>query len=134
MNLPRRGEIYYADLEPTRGSEQGGIRPVLIIGNNSGNRHSSIALVACISRTKNEDGYKATHYHIKKWQEAGLKEPSYVMLEHQRTIDQSRFLNYLGSLDKNEMIGVEWYILVSAAMSKCYRRIIRRRPNHGRKK
>lgn len=94
-----RGEIYYADLSPVVGSEQGGYRPVLILQNNKGNRYSTTVIVAPISSrmTKND---LPTHVMI----EAGfLEKKSVILLEQIRTIDKKRIDEKLGSLSQEIM-------------------------------
>ena len=81
----RRGTIYYADLDPVRGNEQGGYRPVLILQNNIGNEHSPTVIIASItSRTKNK-----LPTHVKLQDMKGLEKDSVVLLEQLRTIDKS---------------------------------------------
>ena len=82
----RRGEIYYADLRPAKGCEQDGVRPVLIMQNEAGNRHSPTTIVAIIS-TKSRTHPLPTHVPISA---NGLQKVSIVKLEHIRTIDKSR--------------------------------------------
>ena len=82
----KRGEVYYADLSPVIGSEQGGLRPVLIIQNDIGNRHSPTTIVAAIT-SKKEKSEMPTHVMIKV---DGLNKKSLVLLEQLRTIDRSR--------------------------------------------
>lgn len=94
-----RGEIYYADLSPVVGSEQGGYRPVLILQNNKGNRYSTTVIVAPISSrmTKND---LPTHVMI----ETGfLEKKSVILLEQIRTIDKKRIDEKLGSLSQEIM-------------------------------
>ena len=95
----KRGEIYYTDLSPVVGSEQDGIRPVLIIQNNKGNRFSPCTIAAAI--TSNEKPYHPTHVQIGI--ECGLKTESYIMLDQVRTIDKIRLLECIGQLDKEKM-------------------------------
>lgn len=103
MNI-KRGEIYYADLRPVVGSEQGGIRPVLIVQNDMGNLHSPTTIVAAItSRKKNSI---PTHVNIHKSEENGLKVDSIVTLEQVRTIDKSRIGKKIGQLNKNDLDNV----------------------------
>lgn len=83
----KRGEIYYAELNPVIGSEQGGTRPVLIISNNTGNRYSSTVIIAAITsrQTKNK---LPTHYDLNGV--SGLPADSIVLLEQIRTVDKKR--------------------------------------------
>lgn len=94
-----RGEIYYADLSPVVGSEQGGYRPVLILQNNKGNRYSTTVIVAPISSrmTKND---LPTHVMIET---CFLEKKSVILLEQIRTIDKKRIDEKLGSLSQDIM-------------------------------
>ena len=86
----KRGDIFLADMNPAIGSEQGGVRPVLIIQNNMGNKHSHTTMVTCLTTKRNSKKHLSTHYllpYIK-----GLKEPSMVLFEQIFTIDKSRLI------------------------------------------
>lgn len=83
----RRGDIYYADLNPVCGSEQGGKRPVVVIQNNIGNAHSPTLIVATITTKQDKRNYP-THYPIKE--NHAFTEHSMIMLEQLRTIDKNR--------------------------------------------
>ena len=94
----KRGQIYTADLNPIVGSEQGGIRPVVIIQNNVGNQYSSTVIVAAItSKTK-----KDLPVHV-KLNDCGLPKTSYALLEQIRTIDKSRLIEYCGEVSDKKM-------------------------------
>ena len=108
----KRGDIYYADLNPVIGCEQGGIRPVLILQNNLGNRHSPTTIVAAIT-SKNDKGAIPTHVMIKK---GGLSRSSMVLLEQIRTVDKSRVRDKIAMLDKEEMERVDKALKVSLAL------------------
>lgn len=96
-----RGDIFYADLEPVRGSEQGGVRPVLIIQNDIGNRHSPTVIVAAItSRIKHHR--LPTHVNL-NGRQCGLHNESTIMLEQLRTLDKQRLLGYAGTVGKGKM-------------------------------
>ena len=98
-NKINRGDIYYAALDPTVGSEQGGVRPVLIIQNNKGNTHSPTVIVAAItSKTKPK---LPTHLSLEGV--SNLHPKSIVLLEQVRTIDKSRLRCYVGSVDRETM-------------------------------
>lgn len=90
----KRGEIYRADLDPVVGSEQGGVRPVLIIQNDTGNRHSPTVIVAAIT-SQGKKPYLPTHVAILP-EESGLQKPSVILLEQLRTLEKSRLHKYLG--------------------------------------
>lgn len=106
-----KGDIYYADLTPVVGCEQGGVRPVLIIQNNIGNLYSPTVIVAAItSRTGKQ--YLPTHIGLGE-QQNGLRQYSLVMLEQVRTIDRSRLREYIGSLTDDQMAQVDSALAVS---------------------
>lgn len=108
----KRGDIYYADLNPVIGCEQGGIRPVLILQNNLGNRHSPTTIVAAIT-SKSEKGAIPTHVMIKT---DGLSRSSLVLLEQIRTVDKSRVRDKIAMLDEEEMEKVDKALKVSLAL------------------
>lgn len=107
----KRGDIYYADLSPVVGSEQGGARPVLIISNDIGNKHSPTVIVASISGKISSKAKLPTHYYIGA--ENGLEHPSVILLEQIRTIDKHRLKNYIGQLDKKHLDGLNHALAVS---------------------
>lgn len=90
----KRGEIYRADLDPVVGSEQGGVRPVLIIQNDTGNRHSPTVIVAAIT-SQGKKPYLPTHVTILP-EESGLQKTSVILLEQLRTLEKSRLHKFLG--------------------------------------
>lgn len=110
MNI-RRGDIYYADLSPVIGSEQGGLRPVLIVQNDMGNKHSPTVIAAAItsrvSKTK-----LPTHIDI-MGSHVGLAKDSVILLEQIRTIDKKRLKEKMGHLDDATMVHVNDAIQVS---------------------
>ena len=97
----RRGEIYYADLSPVVGSEQGGIRPVLIVQNDVGNRHSPTVIAAAITSQRGKSRLP-THIEVQA-EQCGLAKDSIVLLEQIRTIDKKRLKDKMGELDLNSM-------------------------------
>lgn len=107
----RRGDIYYADLSPVIGSEQGGIRPVLIIQNDIGNRHSPTVICAAITSRMNK-AKLPTHVEIdsRKYQ---IVKDSVILLEQIRTIDKQRLKDMVCHLDKELMNKVDEAIKVS---------------------
>jgi mRNA interferase MazF len=109
----KRGEMYYADLDPAIGSEQSGFRPVLIIQNDTGNRHSPTVVIAAITG-KPKKTNMPTHYMIPV--ESGLEAPSVVLLEQVRTIDKCRLEQYIGHLDESTMKGIDQAIAVSLGL------------------
>ena len=100
----RRGDIYYADLSPVVGSEQGGVRPVLVIQNDVGNRHSPTVICAAITSRMNK-AKLPTHVEIVK--------DSVVLLEQIRTIDKQRLKDYVCRVDKELMRKVDEALCVS---------------------
>lgn len=112
----RRGDIYYADLNPVCGSEQGGKRPVVVIQNNMGNIHSPTLIVAAITTRVDKKRKFPAHYAVKD--NSAFEEPSTIMLEQIRTIDKKRVLGYLGKIDAKEMIGVDKVLLLSLALER----------------
>ena len=97
----KRGEIYYADLSPVVGSEQGGVRPVLIVQNDVGNRHSPTVIAAAIT-SRHEKAKLPTHIDLSAVT-CGLAKDSVVLLEQIRTIDKRRLRERMGELDTASM-------------------------------
>ena len=111
MNMVRRGDIYFADLSPVVGSEQGGMRPVLIVQNDTGNRHSPTVIAAAIT-SQTGKARLPTHISLSA-QGCGLSRDSVILLEQIRTIDKSRLRERMGRLDENTMQAVNNAISVS---------------------
>ena len=109
--LVRRGDIYYADLSPVIGSEQGGIRPVLIIQNDIGNRYSPTIICAAITSQINK-AKLPTHIEIDSQQNSMVKD-SVVLLEQVRTVDKKRLREKICRLDEALMNKVDKALLVS---------------------
>ena len=107
----RRGEIYYADLSPVVGSEQGGVRPVLIVQNDVGNRHSPTVIAAAIT-SQTGKARLPTHIELDA-RSVGLSRDSVILLEQIRTIDKSRLKERMGKLDEQTMTKVDNAIAVS---------------------
>ena len=108
----KRGELYYADLSPIKGSEQGGVRPVLILQNDIGNKYSPTVIVAAITSRL----YKAklpTHISLDA-ENYGLSKDSIILLEQIRTIDKLRLLDRIGELNKEKMKEVDNALLISS--------------------
>lgn len=97
----KRGDIYYADLSPVVGSEQGGIRPVLIVQNDIGNRYSPTVIAAAIT-SQREKAKLPTHIEV-RGESCGLAKNSVVLLEQIRTIDKRRLKEHMGTLDDSSM-------------------------------
>ncbi len=104
MMSVKRGEIYYADLSPVVGSEQGGIRPVLIVQNDIGNKHSPTVIAAAIT-SKKEKSALPTHISVQA-SSCGLAKDSVVLLEQVRTLDKRRLKERMGELDDRSMAQV----------------------------
>ena len=107
----KRGELYYADLSPVVGSEQGGVRPVLVLQNDIGNKYSPTVIVAAITSKL----YKAklpTHIELSS-KEYGLTKDSIVLLEQIRTIDKQRLKECIGELKIDKMKEVNSALLIS---------------------
>ena len=117
-NGVRRGEIYYADLSPVVGSEQGGIRPVLIIQNDVGNRYSPTVIAAAIT-SQTGKAKLPTHIEVRSEPPAGsetrngLAKNSIILLEQVRTLDKQRLKERMGRLDDRTMQMVDEAITVS---------------------
>ena len=107
----KRGDIYYADLSPVVGSEQGGLRPVLIIQNDVGNRYSPTVIAAAITSRMGKTKLP-THIDITA-DKVGLAKDSIVLLEQIRTLDKRRLKEKMGHLDDNMMNAVNAAIAVS---------------------
>lgn len=114
----RRGDIFYADLSPVVGSEQGGVRPVLIIQNNVGNRYSPTIIAGAITSQLTK-AKLPTHIEISKGQ-FGLPKDSVILLEQLRTLDKRRLREKLGSLDRNTIRKVDKAILISLGFAENY--------------
>ncbi|HIU51131.1 MAG TPA: type II toxin-antitoxin system PemK/MazF family toxin [Candidatus Merdicola faecigallinarum] len=98
----KRGDMFYADLSPVIGSEQGGIRPVLIIQNDMGNKYSPTVIAAAITSQKSKNKLP-THIEINS-ENSGLKSDSIVLTEQIRTIDKSRLREKIGHIDDTSVI------------------------------
>ncbi len=98
----KRGDMFYADLSPVIGSEQGGVRPVLIIQNDMGNKHSPTVIAAAITSQTGKTKLP-THIEIEP-EQSGLKAESVVLTEQIRTIDKSRLKEKIGHIDDEKII------------------------------
>lgn len=113
MNI-KRGDVYFADLSPVRGSEQGGQRPVLIVQNNIGNKYSPTVIVAAIT-AKIAKAKLPTHVEIES-SKVGLVRDSVVLLEQVRTIDKTRLIQKLGQLESDDMSLVDKALVISLGL------------------
>lgn len=107
----KRGDIYYADLSPVVGSEQGGVRPVLIVQNDVGNKHSPTVIAAAITSQRDKTRLP-THIEVSA-DKCGLAKDSVVLLEQIRTLDKTRLKDKTGELDMNSMDRVDTALSIS---------------------
>lgn len=106
----KRGQVWYCNLDGIKGSEQGGVRPVLIISNDIGNKHAPVVTIAIIT-SKHTKAKLPTHIWLSTY--CGLTVNSLVELEQVRTVDKSRLLQYLGEIQKGEQRLVDEAIKIS---------------------
>ena len=111
----RRGDIYYADLNPVCGSEQGGLRPVVVIQNNIGNKYAPTLIVAMVTTKTTKKANLPTHYLIRN--NDAFAEPSIVLLEQIRTIDKKRINSYLGKTTEKELLGIDKALVRSLSLA-----------------
>lgn len=116
MNNIRRGDIYYADLSPVIGSEQGGLRPVLIVQNDIGNKYSPTVIAAAITSRMTKTRLP-THIDI-FGDEVGLAKNSVILLEQIRTIDKTRLKEKMGHLENEVMNQVNNAITISFGLNQ----------------
>ena len=112
--IVKRGDVYYADLSPVIGSEQGGIRPVLIVQNDIGNRYSPTVIVSAITSQINK-AKLPTHIEISS-DDFSLPKDSVVLLEQIRTIDKKRLKEKIGRFDKKLMVVVDDCLKISLGL------------------
>lgn len=110
-----RGDIYYANMEPHVGSEQGGERPVVVLQNDKGNKHSSTIIIATL--TSRVDRKPSLPTHVLLDQNPGLKVPSIVQLEQIFTIDKRRVQRFAGQASSEEMERIETALKISLGMN-----------------
>ena len=111
MSELRRGELYYADLSPVIGSEQGGVRPVLVVQNDVGNKYSPTVIV-CAVTSQLTKARLPTHIELPEGQ-GGLQKKSVALLEQLRTLDKRRLKERVGVIDKVKMDAVDKALLIS---------------------
>lgn len=114
--LVRRGDIFYADLNPVVGSEQGGIRPVLVVQNDVGNKYSPTVIIAAIT-SQIDKAKLPTHVEIKR-EDYGLEKDSVILLEQLRTIDKRRLKDKITFLDQDMMAKVDEALKISLGLSE----------------
>jgi mRNA interferase MazF len=112
----KRGELYYADLSPVVGSEQGGIRPILIVQNDTGNKYSPTIIAAAVTSQLSK-AKLPTHIELSAI-DYGLQRDSVVLLEQIRTIDKRRLKERIGELPENKMLLVDNALLISLGFNK----------------
>lgn len=111
-----RGDIYYADMEPHIGSEQGSTRPVMVLQNDVGNRYAPTLIVATVTSRTEKKKYQPTHVLIAH--NTAFEKPSVVQLEQIFTIDKSRIQRFLGWITQNEMQEIEKGVVSSLALAE----------------
>ena len=111
----KRGDIYYADLSPVVGSEQGGVRPVLIVQNDVGNKYSPTVIAAAIT-SQHQKAKLPTHIDI-NGVKSGLAKASVVLLEQIRTLDKRRLQEKLGVIDPATMQSIDVAIMISLGIT-----------------
>jgi len=114
----KRGDMFYANLSPVIGSEQGGVRPVLVVQNNTGNRYSPTVIVAAITSKINK-GKLPTHVEIET-SHYNIPKNSVILLEQIRTIDKRRLEEKIGSLDEKTMMDVNVALSISLGIISGY--------------
>ena len=111
----RRGDVFYADLSPVVGSDQGGVRPVVIIQNDTGNKYSPTIIVAAITSQTNKSNLPT---HVVITGDIKLPKNSVVLLEQIRTIDKRRLRDKVGELDKKVVRNIDNALYISLALDK----------------
>jgi len=114
--IVKRGDIFYADLSPVLGSEQGGVRPVLVVQNDIGNKFSPTVIIAAITSQINK-AKLPTHLEITA-EDYGLSKDSVILLEQIRTIDKKRLRERIGRLDDEQMGKVSEALSISLGMTE----------------
>mgnify|MGYP001102469083 FL=1 len=112
----KRGELYYADLSPVVGSEQGGVRPVLVVQNDVGNKYSPTVIAAAVTSKINK-AKLPTHIELPS-NSYGLQKDSVILLEQIRTLDKRRLKERIGELNETTMTRVDKAILISLGFAK----------------
>jgi mRNA interferase MazF len=113
-NVINRGDIFWADLDPVKGSEQGKTRPVLVIQNDVGNAHSPVTIVACITSNLSRKDHPTNVCILAK--ETGLGSDSVVLLNQIRTIDKTRLKTKIGNIPAYRMLEVEEALKISLGL------------------
>lgn len=125
----RRGDIYFANLDPVVGSEQGGYRPVVVVQNDIGNKHSPTIIVVTVTSKVNKKANMPTHFLFRN--NPAFRKASMVQMEHIYTIDKSKIDQYLGKATEREMRAIDRGLVISLALDYLFRRKSRSaRTNH----
>ena len=111
----KKGDLFFADLNPVVGSEQGGVRPIVIIQNDKGNKYSPTTVVATITSRQTKKPLP-THVEIKVGN--GITKKSIVMLEQIRTIDKTRLLEHIGTLEQEDVKRIDEALVISLSINK----------------
>ena len=109
MNRIKKGNIYYANLDPVVGSEQGGNRPVVVVSNNIGNSHSPTIMVAPITSSDNNKNDLPTHVEIKE----KLKNDSIILTEQIRSIDKTRLKEFKGRVNRKTELKIDVALIIA---------------------
>ncbi len=118
----KRGDIFYADLRPVIGSEQGGIRPVLIVQNDTGNKHSPTVICAAITSKMNK-AKLPTHVELDA-DRYGVVKDSVILLEQVRTIDKSRLKEKVCHLDRDVLKKIDKALIISLSLDTYFKHIL----------
>lgn len=113
--IVKKGDLFFADLSPVVGSEQGGVRPVLVVQNDVGNKYSPTIIVAAVT-SQTGKAKLPTHVQLNATQ-GGLSKDSVVLLEQLRTIDKQRLKERIGALNENQIPDVEKALSVSLGIA-----------------
>ncbi len=113
--IVKKGDLFFADLSPVVGSEQGGVRPVLVVQNNVGNKYSPTIIVAAVT-SQTGKAKLPTHVQLNASQ-GGLSKDSVVLLEQLRTIDKQRLKERIGTLNENQIPDVEKALSISLGIA-----------------
>ena len=116
----RRGDIYFANLDPVVGSEQGGYRPVVVVQNDIGNKHSPTIIVVTVTSKVNKKANMPTHFLFRN--NPAFRKASMVQMEHIYTIDKSKIDQYLGKATEREMRAIDRGLVISLALDYLFRR------------
>ena len=114
----KRGDVFWADLSPVIGSEQDGVRPVVILQNDIGNKYSPTVIVAPLTSNLHRDKHLVTHVPVCM---QGLPQYSVVLLEQIRTVDKARLGNFVGVMDKETLNKIDGSVMCSLGLTDGFR-------------